>query len=88
MSKKTVLFESEETQLSFDAATLLRKLGDDMARGAVELPGQAGAVRMEIPREVTVEIEAKEKAKSKGTKHSLDISLEWYDAAEDAGEEE
>jgi amphi-Trp domain-containing protein len=87
MSKKTVLYEIEESMVSFDAATLLRKLGDQMAQGAVEFDGQSGPVAMEVPGQVNVEVEAKEKLKSKGTKHSLDISLEWISAPE-AGEAE
>ncbi|MGE4558070.1 MAG: amphi-Trp domain-containing protein [Desulfovibrionaceae bacterium] len=88
MSKKTVLFEAEEKKLCYDAAVLLRKLGDQLAQGYLEFPGQSGAVRIDAPKDVMIEIDAKEKVKSKGTKFGLEISLEWYTAPQPGCDED
>jgi len=74
MSDKIVLMDMKDTVLRYDAAVLLRKLADDLARGKIVT--ENGEV--EIGGQLKVECKGKYKPKAGGSKGSIEIELSWY----------
>ncbi|MEJ2759475.1 MAG: amphi-Trp domain-containing protein [Anaerolineales bacterium] len=77
MTKKTVLLDSKERLSRADAANFLRQLADKVEAGNVSLIQGNEEVSLTIPHQVTLEVQAKEKAKRQGAKHILEVEIEW-----------
>jgi len=73
MNEKTVLFDTKETMLRYDAAVILRELADALARG--KFAGQAGDTP--VGEHLKVEIKGKVKPKPEGAKGEIKIELSW-----------
>ena len=73
MSEKIMLLDKKETVLRYDAATLLRQLGDELASG--KLCSESGEVA--VGDEIKLKVKAKQKAKAEGSKCSLELELNW-----------
>lgn len=78
MAKKTVLMKSKDRLSRADAAAFLRQLADKVESGEVSLIQGSQEVSLEIPAQVTLEVDAEDKSKKRGTKRSLEIEMEWY----------
>ena len=80
MSKKNVLFKSEEWKARHSTAEFLRELADGLEQGSVTLRRGEQEVDLIIPETVEVEIEVTEKVKRHKTEWELEIEIEWIDA--------
>jgi amphi-Trp domain-containing protein len=77
MSKKNVLFRSEEWKARRSAAALLRGLADKLEEGEVTLRRGEEEVTLMLPDTVELEIEVTEKVKEHKTEQELEIEIEW-----------
>lgn len=79
MSKKNVLFKSEEWKARRSTAEFLRELANSLEQGSVTLRRGEQEVDLIIPDTVEVEIEVTEKDKRHKTEWELEIEIEWID---------
>ena len=77
MSKKNVLFKSEEWKARQSTAAFLRELAESLEQGEVTLQRGEEQVRLLFPETVEVEIEVTEKVKKHKTERELEIEIEW-----------
>ena len=77
MTRKSVLLSSEERVSRTDAAAFLRQLADKLEAGSVSLIQGEHEVLLDIPAQVKLEIQAKDKPKRQGTQRQLEIEIEW-----------
>jgi amphi-Trp domain-containing protein len=77
MSKKAVLFRSEERKARRSATAFLRELADKLEEGEVTLRRGEDEVTLMLPETVELEIEVTEKAKDRKTEQELEIEIEW-----------
>jgi amphi-Trp domain-containing protein len=73
MGDKVVLIDREEIVLRYDAADLLRRLGDELARGRLGV--QSGEV--EVGDAIKLKVKSKKKTKADLRKYSLELELSW-----------
>lgn len=79
MSKKSVLFKSEEWKARQSAAALLRELAGKLEAGEVTLRRGSEEVSLMVPETVELEIEVTEKVKKHKTEWELEIEIEWIE---------
>lgn len=86
MGRETILFKSEEKKTAAEAAAVLREVADKVEAGRIALRSATGAVELDIPAAVTLEIKAEEEAGAR-TKRSLELEIEWVEGqgGEDGG---
>lgn len=77
MSKKNVLFRSEEWKSRGSTAAFLRELADKLEEGEITLMRGEEEVRLTLPETIEVEIEVTEKVKKRKTEQELEIEIEW-----------
>lgn len=77
MGEKTKHFTMKETSLTYDVAVLLRKLADAMAQKKFECDCQEPPISIQLPNQVNVECELKEKVKDAGSKFKLELEVTW-----------
>lgn len=77
MAKKTKLMKSKDRLSRAEAADFLRQLADKVEAGTVSLIQGDAETMLEIPAQVTLEVEAQQKPKRRGTKHALEVEIEW-----------
>ena len=66
-------YETELTATRDDVATVLSGVGDGISAGSIRLGDGADAVSVDVPEEVTLEIELE----TEGDERSLELELEW-----------
>jgi amphi-Trp domain-containing protein len=80
MGKEIRLFKSEERKSRPEVSAFLHQLADKLAEGRVVLRQGAEEVTLEIPHNLILEIQVEdEDKKSKGTQHSLEVEIKWFD---------
>lgn len=77
MSKKDVLFSSEEWKARQSVAAFLRELADNLEQGEITLRRGEQTVSLILPETIEMEIEVTEKVKRNKTERELEIELEW-----------
>lgn len=82
MGRETILFKSEESKSSAEAAAVLRTIADKVEAGSITLTAHDSQVMLSIPPQVTLEIKAEEE-EGRTLKRSLEVEIEW---AEGEGE--
>ena len=85
MGKEIRLFKSEERKSRPEVSAFLHQLADKLAEGRVVLRQGAEELTLDIPHNLVLEIQVEdEDKKSKGTQHSLEVEIKWFDS-DDAG---
>lgn len=80
MGKETRLFKSENRHSRSDVSRFLRELADKLDTGQVVLQQGEETLTLDLPASLILEIQVEdEDKKSKGTQHSLEVELKWYD---------
>ena len=86
MGKEVRLFKSEERKSRPEVTAFLRELADKIDAGEVLLRQGSEEIKLEIPQNLVLEIQVEDEDKgSKGTEHSLELELAWYDGDEQGG---
>ena len=80
MGVETRLFKSEERRSRQEVATFLRALADKIDAGEVILGQGRNEVTLALPPQLILEVQVEDEEKGvKGTQHSLEIELKWFD---------
>jgi amphi-Trp domain-containing protein len=80
MGREVRLFKSEERKTRSDASEFLHQLADKIAQGQIVLRQGQEELSLQLPANLILEIQVEdEDKKSKGTQHSLEIELKWFD---------
>lgn len=80
MAKEVRLFKSKERKSREEVVTFLRELADKISTGAVTLSQGTEELQLELPENLVLEVQVEdEEKKTKGTQHSLEVELKWYD---------
>jgi amphi-Trp domain-containing protein len=80
MGKEIRLFKSEERKSRPDVSAFLHQLADKISEGQVVLRQGQEEVVLQVPHSLILEVQVEdEDKKSKGTQHSLEIELKWFD---------
>lgn len=80
MGQETVLFSSKEPKARGEVCAFLRDLADRIEAGRVTLRQGESEIVLDLPDEVVLELKVEDEEKRrKGTQHSLEVELKWYD---------
>ena len=74
---KTVIYSSEEQMSRKDLAGFLRSLADRVETGRVVLTSGSTETPVNVPEQLELEVQYEEKQKSGGTRHQLELEVEW-----------
>ncbi len=84
MGREVRLFKSEERKSRKEVVAFLRQIADKLDGGELVLRLGAEELRLEVPEGLVLELQAEDEDKGeRGTQHSLEIELKWFDG--DAG---
>lgn len=86
MGRETELFKSKETKSRSEVTGFLRQLADRIDSGQVTLSSGKGGVTLDMPGHLILEVKVEDEEKRrKGTQHSLEVELKWFDDMPAAG---
>ena len=86
MGKEVRLFKSEERKNRSDVSTFLHQLADKVSEGKVVLRQGQEEITLQLPGSLILELQVEdEDKKSKGTQHSLEVEIKWFDNDEQGG---
>jgi len=84
MARKKKLFKSDERKTREEVSTFLRELSEKIAGGTVVLKQGQQEVTLDLPENLILEVDVKEKQKRpKNPKRKLEIEIEWYEGEDD-----
>jgi len=80
MGKETRLFKSEERKSRSDVSVFLRQLADKISEGQVVLRQGQEEITLQLSHSLILEVQVEdEDKKTKGTQHSLEVEIKWFD---------
>ena len=80
MGKETRLFKSEERKSRADVSAFLHQLADKISEGQVVLRQGEEEIMLQLPVSLVLEVQVEDEDKqAKGTQHSLEVELKWFD---------
>ena len=80
MGKETRLFKSEEPKSRSDVGEFLHQIAEKIVNGEVVLQKGQEEIVLKIPANLILEVQVEdEDKKSKGTQHSIEIEIKWFD---------
>jgi amphi-Trp domain-containing protein len=88
MGDEVTLFESEEKKSREEVCAFLRVLADRLESGRLTFGEGEGAIALDLPGQLVLEIEVEEEETERGIQRSLEIELVWSEAARQGKEGE
>jgi len=86
MGREKRLFKSEEQKSSSEVSTFLHQLADKISENKIVLRQGQEEISLELPNKLTLEIQVEDEEKgAKGTQHSLEVEIKWFDNDETTG---
>ena len=80
MGKEIRLFKSEERKTRDQVGAFLHQLADKLLAGEVVLRQGSEELTLAIPTNLVLEVQVEdEDKKTKGTQHSLEVEIKWFD---------
>lgn len=80
MGREVRLFKSEERKSRDEVSTFLRELADKVGGGDVVFRQGQEETRVQLSDNVVLEIQVEDEDKGqKGTQHSLEVEIKWFD---------
>ena len=80
MGRETRLFKSEARRDRSEVSAFLRELADKISEGQVVLRQGQEEITLQVPQGITLEVQVEDEDKgAKGTQHSLEVGLKWFD---------
>ncbi len=80
MGREVRLFKSEERKSRSEVAAFVRQLADKIDEGRVTLRQGQEEMSLELPTGLILEIQVEDEDKgTKGTQHSLEVEIKWFD---------
>ena len=86
MGRETRLFKTEERKTRSDVSEFLHQLADKIANGRAVLSRGGEEIVLQIPHHLILEVQVEDEEKGpKGTQHSLEVEIKWFDNDEQGG---
>lgn len=86
MGKERRIFKSEERKSRSELSSFLQQLAEKVAGGSVVLRQGGQETNLDLPHNLILEIQVEEEdKKSKGTQHSLEIEIKWFEGDDSGG---
>jgi len=86
MGTEVRLFKSQERKSRAEVVAFLRQIADKIDGGQVVLRQGQEEISLHIPSDLILEVQVEEEDKQrKGTQHSLELEIKWYDEDPDSG---
>jgi amphi-Trp domain-containing protein len=80
MGKEIRLFKSEEQKNRSEVAAFLHQLADKVMAGQVVLRQGQEELTIALPESLVLEVQVEDEDKgSRGTQHSLEVEIKWFD---------
>jgi len=79
MGREVTLFKSEEKKSRTEVGDFLSQLADKVSDGQVVLKQGTEEITLDMPQGMILDIKVEDEEKSRGTQHSLEIELKWFD---------
>ena len=80
MGKEVRLFKSQERKSRDEVSTFLTELANKISSGQVVLRKGKEELTLDMPYNLVLEIQVEdEDKKQKGTQHSLELEIKWFD---------
>lgn len=86
MGRETRLFKSEERKNREDVGNFLHQLADKIMNGKIILSQGGEELTLQLPQNLILEVQVEDEEKgAKGTQHSLEVEIKWFDTDEHIG---
>jgi amphi-Trp domain-containing protein len=86
MGAEIKLLKTEERKTRAEASAFMRQLADKIDSGNVVLRTGQTEISLAIPASVILELQVEDEDKgTKGTQHSLEVTVKWFDGDEGGG---
>lgn len=86
MGKETRLFKSEERKSRSEVSAFLHQLADKISQGQVVLRQGQEEITLQLPQSLILEVQVEdEDKKARGTQHSLEVEIKWFDDEDRGG---
>ncbi|PIE42177.1 MAG: amphi-Trp domain-containing protein [Gammaproteobacteria bacterium] len=86
MGRETTLFKSKEPKSRADVVSFLHDIANLIEQGGVKLRRGSDEIRFDLPDQLILELKLEDEEKRhKGTQHSFEVELKWYDNSAHAG---
>ncbi|PIE15391.1 MAG: amphi-Trp domain-containing protein [Rhodobacterales bacterium] len=80
MGREVKLFKSEERQSRESVCAFLRQMADKISAGQVTLSQGKESITLNMPETLILDVQVEDEDKRrKGTQHSLEIEIKWFD---------
>lgn len=80
MGKETRLFKSEERKSRSEVSAFLHQLADKISDGQVVLRQGQDEITLQLSHTLILEVQVEDEVKkTKGTQHSLEVEIKWFD---------
>ncbi|MDG5766908.1 amphi-Trp domain-containing protein [Balneolales bacterium ANBcel1] len=80
------IFKSKELKTRQEAADFLHQLAEKVAGGKVQIMQNTEEVFLNLPEEVILEVEVKNKEKGRrGMQQKLELEIKWYEGGQGYG---
>lgn len=80
MGREVRLFKSQERKSRSELGAFMHQLADKLSEGRVVLKRGQEELVLQLPPNVVLEVQVEDEDKgTKGTQHSLEIEIKWYD---------
>jgi len=80
VGRETRLFKTEERKTRSDAGDFLHQLADKISKGEVVLRRGNEEITLQLPHNIILEVQVEDEDKgSRGTQHSLEVEIKWFD---------
>lgn len=85
MGREVRLFKSEERKNRSEVSAFLHQLAEKISEGKVVLRQGQEEMALLLPSGLILEIQVEDEEKKRGTQHSLEVEIKWFDNEEQAG---
>ncbi len=80
MGREIRLFKTEERKSREEVSNFFRQLADKISNGKIVLAQGAEEITLQLPQNLILEVQVEDEDKrSKGTQHSLELEIKWFD---------
>jgi len=80
VGREVRLFKSEERKSRSDLSVFIHQLADKISEGRVVLKQNQEEVTLQLPSNLVLEVQVEDEDKgAKGTQHSLEVEIKWFD---------
>ena len=85
MGRELKLFKSQERKSRSELSAFIHQLADRISEGRIVLKQNQEELVVQLPQNLVLEVQVEDEDKgTKGTQHSLEIEIKWFDNEHDA----